>query len=151
MSVLSSMSSVSCRWQNSKESYFAERGRDKEANTQTRTDGEEKQSHFPFFFWTISEAPDTFSSWWPWVPLGYPEFFFYAPNNIFSFHYFYFIFFKAFNFVFGHSRLTNNVVIVSGAQRRDSIVHICVSNSSPNSPPIQPATLTLSRVPCAIR
>ena len=36
-------------------------------------------------------------------------------------------FFLTFKFVLGYSRLTNNVMIISGEQRRDSAIHIHVS------------------------
>ena len=36
----------------------------------------------------------------------------------------------------GYNQLTNNIVIVSGEQQRDSAIHMCI-HSPPNSPPIQ--------------
>ena len=51
----------------------------------------------------------------------------------------YFLFFQTFYFVLDYSRLTNNIVIVSGEQWRDSAIHIHVS--------ILPQTPLPSRLP----
>ena len=51
----------------------------------------------------------------------------------------YFLFFQTFYFVLDYSRLTNNIVIVSGEQWRDSAIHIHVS--------IFPQTPLTSRLP----
>ena len=49
-----------------------------------------------------------------------------------------FLFFLTFYFVLLTTVIINNVVIVSGTQERDSVMHIRVS-ILPNSPPIQAA------------
>ena len=50
-----------------------------------------------------------------------------------------YIFKKNLYFVLGYSRLTNNIVIVSGEQQRDSAIHIHVFIRPPSPPPIQTA------------
>ena len=51
-----------------------------------------------------------------------------------------FSFLKIFNFALEYSRLTNNAVMVSGEQQRDSAIHTHASILPPNSPLIQAAT-----------
>ena len=58
-----------------------------------------------------------------------------------------FNFFKTYYFVLGYSRLTNNVIIVSGEQRRNSVIY----PFSPEFPSHTGCHVTLNRVPRAAR
>ena len=59
-------------------------------------------------------------------------------------------FFLYLYFVLGYSQFTNNVVIISGEQQRDSAIHIHVSILF-QTPLPSSCHITLSRVPCAIQ